>query len=103
LAGWEGGATQYTISGFVSYNGFGLSNVTLSGFPGSSVQSSVTGHYSTSVSEGWTGNVTPTLKGYTFAPFHRSYSNVGSDQANHNYTANTKKPSVSFPLLLLLK
>ena len=101
LAGWDGGATPHTISGIVSSNGSGLSNVTLSGFPGSAVQSDIAGYYSASVAEGWTGTVTPTLEGYTFAPSHRSYSNVGSDQVNQNYTARSKKPLVFLPLLLL--
>ena len=101
LAGWDGGATPHTISGIVSYNGSGLSNVTLSGFPGSAVQSGIAGYYSASVAEGWTGTVTPTLEGYTFAPSHRSYSNVSSDQIDQNYTARSKKPLVFLPLLLL--
>ena len=101
LAGWDGGAAPHTISGIVSSNGSGLSNVTLSGFPGSAVQSGIAGYYSASVAEGWTGTVTPTREGYTFAPSHRSYSNVSSDQIDQNYTARSKKPLVFIPLLLL--
>jgi hypothetical protein len=101
LAGWDGGAIQHTISGIVSYKGSGLSDVALSGFPGSAVRSNISGYYSASVSEGWTGTVTPTLKGYTFTPSHRSYSNVTSDQTNHNYTAGVPNISAFIPLLLL--
>ena len=104
LAGWDGGsggATPHTISGIVSYDGSGLSNVTLTGFPGGAVQSNGAGYYSASVAEGWTGTVTPTLAGYTFIPSHHSYSNISADQINQNYTAGLRNPLVFLPLLLL--
>jgi len=44
------------------------------------------GNYSFSVSNNWTGTVTPSKSGYTFTPVSRSYSNVTSDQAVQNYT-----------------
>jgi uncharacterized repeat protein (TIGR01451 family) len=46
-----------------------------------------TGNYSFSVSNNWTGTVTPSLPGYTFTPAYRSYSKVRANQKTQNYTA----------------
>lgn len=82
------GVSNYTISGRVTeQSGGGLSGVTMSGLPGNPTTDS-SGNYSAKVESGWSGTVTPTKTGYTFSPSNRSYSNVGSDQLNEDYTAS---------------
>jgi len=44
------------------------------------------GYYSLSVSQGWSGTVTPNMGGYMFVPENLSYSSISSDQMNQNFT-----------------
>jgi RHS repeat-associated protein len=39
------------------------------------------------VPQGWSGTVTPSATGYSFAPASRSYSSIGSNQAAQDYAA----------------
>jgi predicted outer membrane repeat protein len=43
------------------------------------------GNYSFAVSYGWSGTVTPSLRGYSFSPESRTYANVLADQAGQDY------------------
>ena len=45
------------------------------------------GNYSIPVPSGWSGTVTPTKADYTFTPANRTYTNLQTDQADQNYTA----------------
>ena len=79
--------TQRTISGNT-----GVSSVTLGGL---SVTSDGSGNYTATVSDGWSGTVTPSKTGYTFTPPSRTYSNVTSDQTSQNYTAIVNTRTIS--------
>jgi uncharacterized repeat protein (TIGR02543 family) len=86
-----GNSSQWTcqvkpvISGNVSMNGVGLTGVVMSGLPGNP-STNTDGDYSTIVTYGWTGTVTPMKTGYTFTPQNRSYANV-TTHVNQNYEA----------------
>ena len=78
-----------TVTGTVLLNGGGLAGVALTGSNGASCTATTSsGHYSCSVPAGWTGTVTPSLVGYTFAPSSRAYANVSADQSVQDYTAS---------------
>jgi hypothetical protein len=72
---------DYTISGYA-----GVPNATIT-YTGGSTKASISGYYSFSVSPGWSGRVTPSKPGYTFAPPFRDYTNVTAYQTKQNYTA----------------
>jgi hypothetical protein len=65
----------------------------MSGLPGSPA-TGTTGYYSATVTEGWSGTVTPTLVGYTFEPATPYYSGVTTDLAGQDYVA-TLSPIIS--------
>lgn len=50
------------------------------------------GLYSFEVPSGWSGTVTPTKSGYTFAPVNKNYVNVLANQTNQNYVAAIDTP-----------
>ncbi len=84
-----GSAATFQVSGTVTLNGSGLNVVALAATNGVSCTTTAgAGQYSCTVPQGWTGSVTPTLSGYTFAPASRSYSNVAADQTLQNYSAS---------------
>jgi len=74
--------TSHTISGNT-----GVGRVTLVTLDGLGVTSDGSGNYTATVSDGWSGTVTPSKTGYTFTPLSRTYSNITGDQLNQNYTA----------------
>lgn len=77
--------TQYTISGTVTP---ALSVVSFAATTGAScTYTSSSGAYSCSVPEGWTGTVTPSASGYSFAPGQRSYTNVAGNQSTQDFAA----------------
>ena len=59
----------------------------MSGLPGDP-RTDTDGYYTGAVPSGWTGTVTPTLPAFTFDPENIPYSDVTSDQANQDYSAN---------------
>ena len=78
---YTGAQQSYTIIGYVrTSGGTAISGVTMVGLLGSPVTNS-SGYYSSTVSYGWSGTVTPSLTGYTFAPASSSYSNVTSNRS----------------------
>ncbi len=83
---------QHNISGNT-----GTANTTLTWNDGTAqtANSDASGNYSISVSDGWSGTVTPSKTGYSFNPPNRSYSNVTTDQTNQNYTATLDSNAIS--------
>jgi photosystem II stability/assembly factor-like uncharacterized protein len=80
VTSYTGALITYTVSGHVwTSDSTGIDSVTMSGFPGVPSTDS-TGYYTATVNCGWTGVVTPTRLGYTFAPESTSYSSVTDDQ-----------------------
>ena len=72
-------------------------SVTLSWLDGTvkSVNSNLLGNYSISVSDNWSGAVTPTKTGYTFDPTSLVHDNVIADVTDQNYTATIDSNSIS--------
>ncbi len=89
--------TGDSISGYVrTGGGQGVENVTMTFTNGvDAVTTNGSGYYSQSVPHGWSGRVTPSLAGYTFAPEYNDYSNVNSDLTDENYTATPITPAIS--------
>lgn len=75
----------YLISGQITdeLNGNPSQNVTLQVTGQPDVITNDTGYYFITVTEGWSGTVTPT--GYEFEPLQRSYANVTQDYSDQNY------------------
>ncbi len=81
-------ASTVNISGRVERSGEGLSGVTLTfSNAGGETSTGVDGEYNHNLPYGWSGTATPSKVGYSFSPPSRDYSDVTSDQTNHNYTA----------------
>ncbi len=101
LAGWDGSSgVSCVVSGRVTWNGMGLANVVMEGFPGNEVRTGADGAYAVRVDAGWTGTVRPARKGYRFTPAQRAYSSVAADQPGQHFAA--RRIGASFlPLLLL--
>lgn len=79
----------FTISGTVKKSDEGFSGVTLTfSNAGGETTTDTDGVYSHEVVSGWSGIVTPTKAGYTFSPTSRDYTDVTSNQQDHNYTAS---------------
>ncbi|MCP5106946.1 MAG: hypothetical protein GY950_26415 [bacterium] len=76
--------------------GTGIADVTLTfSNSGGTVTTNGNGDYSQAIAYGWSGTVTPSKTGYTFAPGSLTYSNVTSDQSGQNYTATAVIPVIS--------
>ncbi len=82
---------SYTISGNA-----GTSGVTLSYMDGilKTVTADSGGDYLFTLTEGWSGTVTPSKPGYTFAPASLPYSDLAANQADQDYTATYIPPAV---------
>jgi hypothetical protein len=78
----DSGATGSTISGNV-----GASGVTLSYTDGTArtVTSSADGSYSLTVTNNWSGTVTPSHPCYDFNPANRTYNTITSNAVNQDY------------------
>ncbi len=79
----------FTISGST-----GLPGVTLEGLPDNPM-TDMDGSYTVSVPYGWSGKVTPTRAGYTFAPPTRTYTKVVEDHEGDNYNADIIQLTIS--------
>jgi len=79
----------YAISGTVTYNGSGLSDVTmtLSGVSTGSTTTNSSGSYSLTGLSNGTYTVTPSKSGYTFTPTSRTVKINGANQTEINFTA----------------
>ena len=79
----------YDISGTITTGGSPLANVAVVADNGGVCSASnASGQYTCAVPSGWSGNVTPSLSGYSFTPASRAYSNVQADRAAQNYAAS---------------
>lgn len=77
--------TGLVISGYVTdQNGQPLVDVLLNGLPGSP-RTNDRGFYTAFVERGWTGEITPQLRPYSFTPQTRIYSNLYGDYAEQNF------------------
>jgi hypothetical protein len=93
------GSTTYQLTGTVTLNGAALSGVNFSASNGGSCgTSNASGSYGCTVPQGWSGTVTPSLSGYTFAPTSLSYNSVAADQTSQNYAAASSAGSASTTL-----
>src|SRR6185503_7554117 len=81
-------ATFYQVSGTVTLNGIALPNVAMAATGGPTcTTTNNAGQYSCTVPFGWSGSVTPTAPGYSFAPASRSFTGVSSTQSAQTFTA----------------
>jgi hypothetical protein len=82
----------FTISGNA-----GVGNAILSYTDGTpkTVIADATGAYSITVLYNWSGTVTPSLPGYTFAPVNKVYSAVLANQTSQNYIATLTPDTIS--------
>jgi FtsP/CotA-like multicopper oxidase with cupredoxin domain len=82
-----------TISGNA---GVGGATITYAGTDGGATNADVDGNYTFSVlSNPWTGTVTPSLGGYTFAPALRTYTGITVDQGGQNFAATAITYTIS--------
>src|SRR5689334_3274243 len=79
--------TTHTISGNVEIQGVLVSYDGDGGSESGSVFSGVGGNYSFDVSDGWDGEVTPSLAGYLFFPTSTLYFDVSGDLSDQDYVA----------------
>jgi hypothetical protein len=77
-------AITYAISGNA-----GVANAILNYNDGTqkSVIADSNGDYSITIPYNWSGDITPSLSGYTFSPEHLTYTQTQSDQTSQNYYA----------------
>jgi len=68
----------------------GVAGVTLSYFDGTpkTVNTDGNGNYTFIVPYGWSGTVTPSRTGFSFAPASQTYTNLAADQSGQNYLAS---------------
>lgn len=55
----------------------------------------INGDYTFTVTDNWTGTVTPSLAGYTFSPESRDYSSITTSQIDQDYSATQYNPTIS--------
>jgi hypothetical protein len=79
-------SATYTISGTVDDGATNLAGVTMSLSTGGSTTTNGSGYYEFTVDTGWSGTITPSMTGYTFAPVSRSYTNVTANQTAQDFT-----------------
>lgn len=93
VANFEAFQGSYTISGFVLYQGSGLSGVlvSLTGSSSGSITTDTSGAYSFNVDYGGDYTVTPTKSGYSFNPISRTFSNIQGNETQ-NFIASLAIP-----------
>ena len=78
----------YSVSGTVTASGAPLAGVNFAAPGGGNCAASdAQGNYACTVPQGWSGTVTPSLNGYSFAPTSRNYSSVAANQSAQDYSA----------------
>ena len=84
--------TPFLISGNA-----GIANATISYTDGTAktATADASGNYFFTVSNNWSGSVSPSLTGYTFTPASKSYSNIKANQANQDFTAAVTTYTIS--------
>lgn len=104
-------SNNFTATGFSTFSGYGVGQLfvpTISGNAGvagatisytdGSPKTAIAddgGIYTFTVSNNWSGTVTPSKAGYTFSPSNYSYTNTLTDQAAQNFTASAITYSIS--------
>ncbi len=84
---WSGAASTYSISGTITYNGSGLSGVSVTA--GSvSATTNASGAYTINGVANGTYTVTPSLSGYTFSPASQSVTVNSANVTGINFTAS---------------
>ncbi|BDU70472.1 hypothetical protein GETHOR_25730 [Geothrix oryzae] len=77
----------FLVSGTITSNGAGLAGVRVAlSNGGSAVNTDATGAYSLYVRAGWTGTITPTLRGYSFSPASVTVSTPLAGALSQNFT-----------------
>lgn len=96
--------TDHIISGMFSTVNWDLTNVVIeaTAIPaGDITYNNVTGAYSITVPDAWTGTVTPTKAGFMIVPSFRDYTNVTADFENQDYVikkdVNPNAPVITAP------
>ncbi len=84
-----------TIFGRVTAAGVALGNVTMTVTGVDTTTTDDNGDYQFTVTDGWTGTVTPSLSGYSFIPSSRSYTNVTSDWADQDFSTSGQMVTIS--------
>jgi len=93
-------ATNYSLNGVVSVNGAGKAGVTITASPTlSCVITASNGIYSCTAPTGWTGTITPSLAGFTFAPAKLTVAAVTANVSGLNFqgTAASVTPTTTTP------
>ena len=84
----DGQNQSISIAGVITLQGNALSGVQMTASSSANcVDTGSNGSYSCIVPAGWSGNITPTLNGYTFDPPTLSINNLNSNTSNQNFTA----------------
>lgn len=85
----EVGNLPVAVNGVVSVGGKALAGIriTPSAAGVTCTASAANGAYSCTLPKGWSGSLTPSLSGYTFAPATIRLSNVAASLANQNFVA----------------
>jgi len=79
---------DYQIGGTVTASGAPLAGVAFATTNGGTCTlSDAAGQYACTVAQGWSGSVTSSLSGYSFAPASRSHSGVQANQAGQDFAA----------------
>lgn len=82
------GAQMISIAGVITAQGKALSGVKMNASsPANCTATGSNGSFSCIVASDWSGNITPSLSGYTFSPETLSLSNLNSNIADQNFTA----------------
>ncbi len=87
---------KVTLGGGGADQGAGVPGVVLHGLPGDPTTNN-SGRFKASVLAGWSGSVIPEMRGYTFSPSERTYTDVQAKQKNQDFEASK---SISAPLNL---
>jgi FtsP/CotA-like multicopper oxidase with cupredoxin domain len=74
------------VSGQVTSAGAPLAGVRVSFSNAGSVTTDATGNYQMTLNAGWTGTVTPTMRGWIFAPASLSLTNVTANLPSQNFS-----------------
>jgi hypothetical protein len=90
---WKWSVAYCTITGYARNCASPVSGATLSASnSGGTATTGSDGYYSLSVPVGWSGTVTPSKSGVTFATLPRSYSNIQSSVAGQDYSTDSTPP-----------
>ncbi|MBN2590894.1 MAG: hypothetical protein JXA96_13600 [Sedimentisphaerales bacterium] len=81
---------EYTISGNA-----GAPGVLLRGFPGKPVETDEFGNFTTTVTHGWSGRITPQKNGYDFDPQNIEFTKVTEDQYSKDFTVSVQTFTIS--------